>query len=715
MGASGGNKVDLFSAELVDYFLFSATGSNLFAGLLGAFGNLAKVAIGLGLVIFVHELGHFLAAKACGVKVEKFYVGFDVPIRLGPIKIPPRLFRFRRGETEYGIGAIPLGGYVRMLGQDDNPSNAQAEAERIRSGPSGELDPRSYPAKPVWQRMIIISAGVIMNLIFAVIFAALAFTWGVLYTPTMIGEVTPGYPAWNEGITPGGTVIGLGRIENDPSMHFRELRYKVFGHGIKSKTDPLRVVVDYGKEAQEYSVVPTRRHDPKDRESSIGIKAADRAELSLVPGVIPNTASAEVLSDEKFGGAKILTLNGKELPQDDQSDHRLAAPIHFAESNQLDQPMELKLLLKDSKQEETVIVPPQKEKTFGFLWRVGPVSGVMKDSPADKAGLKAGDRIVKVNDQDNLNALSLWHLLFNTRDAMELTVERINEAGKSETVTLKTEAASDNNAVGMSQYFDSFGVAHWGIAFTAADTLADFDGSPVGDATALQSGDKILKVQLQWPDNKPGKTLVSEDLKVKGYSLDRFHTPADLTSEIQYLPLDVVAKVSFEREGRVQETTVKLIESADRYWPERGFAMAALERIHNAHSVGNALSLGLRETGAKLTDVFEFLQLLVTGRISMKMFGGPLGIVYIANSEAAQGIPRLLLFLTLLSANLAVLNFLPIPALDGGHMVFLAAEWIRGKPVDEQLQIRLTVVGVLGLLTMLVIASINDITHLVGG
>ena len=80
----------------------------------------------------VHELGHFLVAKMCGVKCEKFYVGFDVPIKIGPIQFPRTLFRKQWGETEYGIGIVPLGGYVKMLGQDDNPANTAKEAERIR-------------------------------------------------------------------------------------------------------------------------------------------------------------------------------------------------------------------------------------------------------------------------------------------------------------------------------------------------------------------------------------------------------------------------------------------------------------------------------------------------------------------------------------------------------------------------------------------------------
>ena len=94
--------------------------------------NALKAVIALGLVIFVHELGHFLVAKLCGVKCEKFYVGFDVPIKLGPWRLPRSIVKFQRGETEYGVGIIPLGGYVKMLGQDDNPANAAAEAERIK-------------------------------------------------------------------------------------------------------------------------------------------------------------------------------------------------------------------------------------------------------------------------------------------------------------------------------------------------------------------------------------------------------------------------------------------------------------------------------------------------------------------------------------------------------------------------------------------------------
>lgn len=84
-------------------------------------------------------------------------------------------------------------------------------------------------------------------------------------------------------------------------------------------------------------------------------------------------------------------------------------------------------------------------------------------------------------------------------------------------------------------------------------------------------------------------------------------------------------------------------------------------------------------------------------------------IAKIAGGEAAQGLPRLLIFLTFLSANLAVLNFLPIPALDGGHMVFLLVEGVTGKPVNEQVQGALTLVGVACLLSLMIFVLGNDI------
>ena len=183
-----------------------------------------KVGCGLGFVIFVHELGHFLVAKACGVKCEKFYLGFDI--------YGLKFCKFQWGETEYGIGILPLGGYVKMLGQDDNPARMAEETRRSKLQPVGAgvgatsdslgatgsaivsdhapplthgdlpsepvsdphepYDPRSYMAQSVPKRMAIISAGVIMNVIFAFVMASIAYGLGVKEVPCIVRGVIPG-------------------------------------------------------------------------------------------------------------------------------------------------------------------------------------------------------------------------------------------------------------------------------------------------------------------------------------------------------------------------------------------------------------------------------------------------------------------------------------------------------------------------------------------
>ncbi|MEX0773344.1 MAG: RIP metalloprotease RseP [Balneolales bacterium] len=117
------------------------------------------------ILVLVHELGHFLAAKAFGMRVEQFSIGF-----------PPRLFGKKVGETDYCVSGTPLGGYVKIAGMMDESMDASFENE--------EPKPWEYRSKPVWQRVIVITAGVIMNMILAyVIFTGVVYTYGVNQIP----------------------------------------------------------------------------------------------------------------------------------------------------------------------------------------------------------------------------------------------------------------------------------------------------------------------------------------------------------------------------------------------------------------------------------------------------------------------------------------------------------------------------------------------------
>jgi regulator of sigma E protease len=147
----------------------------------------------LGLLIFVHELGHFLAAKRSGIKVERFSLGF-----------PPNLVSKKIGETEYCIGAVPLGGYVKMKG--DVPDFADDKTE-----PSGEAG--EFMSAPVWKRAIVIFSGPLMNFITAILlFMIMVWAWGnpqVRPDSTEIGSVIPDTPAYKAGLKEGDRILSV--------------------------------------------------------------------------------------------------------------------------------------------------------------------------------------------------------------------------------------------------------------------------------------------------------------------------------------------------------------------------------------------------------------------------------------------------------------------------------------------------------------------------
>lgn len=144
----------------------------------------------LGVLIFVHEFGHFVFAKLLGVKVLKFSLGFG-----------PKVIGKTRGETEYVISAVPLGGYVKMLGQEDMPVEGQEIPEEEKH--------RAFNFQPVWKRFVIVLAGPLFNLFFAAVVFFLVFVNGVPYLLPDVGEVTADSPASKVGLMKGDIISDI--------------------------------------------------------------------------------------------------------------------------------------------------------------------------------------------------------------------------------------------------------------------------------------------------------------------------------------------------------------------------------------------------------------------------------------------------------------------------------------------------------------------------
>jgi regulator of sigma E protease len=225
----------------------------------------ALAAAGFAALIILHELGHFMAAKAVGMRVERFYLFF-----------PPAVAKFRRGETEYGVGAIPLGGFVKISGMN----------------PDEELPPevahRAYYRQPVWKRIVTIAAGPAMNLLIAfVLLFALAF--GARQLNDTVGDIVPGSPAAAH-LQTGDRILAVdGKSFPDASTNERLARFaRLVGHhkcpgkqtnGCRAKT-PVQLRIERNGQVRSLAIRP--EYDPAIERTRIGFSYGSRP---LNPGV----------------------------------------------------------------------------------------------------------------------------------------------------------------------------------------------------------------------------------------------------------------------------------------------------------------------------------------------------------------------------------------------------------------------------------------------
>jgi regulator of sigma E protease len=259
----------------------------------------------LGVLIFVHELGHFLAAKALGVKVERFSLGF-----------PPKLFGRKYGETEYMLSWIPLGGYVKMYGENTDETNEIPPEEQHRS----------FSHKPAWARFLIVLAGPAFNFLFALLVFWIMFAIdGVPHLTPEVGKVRPDMPAAAAGILPGDKIVS---INSRPVQYWEDVLLLVRDH----QGRPVELVVERRGSTMTFSLMPNLVGTPnifgeEEQIPMIGIEAS--GEL-IVEKINP-------LSAIYYGGARtwelteLTVLSVVKLIQGKLSPKTLGGPIFIAQ------------------------------------------------------------------------------------------------------------------------------------------------------------------------------------------------------------------------------------------------------------------------------------------------------------------------------------------------------------------------------------------------
>jgi len=212
----------------------------------------------LGVLIFIHEFGHFLLAKICGVRVDVFSLGF-----------PPKLLHKQVGETDYRLSIVPLGGYVKLLGENPNDEIPP------------ELEPRSFLHHSLWHRFLIVLAGPAFNFLFAILALFLVFAFaGIPYATTEVGEVTQDSPAAQAGLQKGDQILA---VAGQPVRRWDELSPKIKESG----EHPVTLEVKRGEKVWQVTVTPQRQEitdafGGKVSAVLIGIRAADAFAIDRV-------------------------------------------------------------------------------------------------------------------------------------------------------------------------------------------------------------------------------------------------------------------------------------------------------------------------------------------------------------------------------------------------------------------------------------------------
>lgn len=610
------------------------------------FLRILQVVCGIGLVVFVHELGHFLAARLCKVRVEVFSLG-----------IGPRLFGWRRGDTLYQIAALPLGGYCRMAGE-----------ERRWDGLPPQPD--DLPAKSVEARFFIYSAGVLMNVAFVLVTYPILFSIGVPFLEPRIGGVAPGSPAWEAGVEPEMEVLAVNGTE---VYEFNQIPTEVILGGGSA----VRLLVQGPADGAQREFVIQPELDEVRGFYVIGVESA-----------IVRADGYPVLDVSEGTPAYVAGLRGGELLLGVEGGVPGLTPREQLE-NAISTGQPAPLRVRDDAGERTVLLTPEAMEGAPEQRRVGirpprnHVVGVRAGSVAAAIGLLEDDRLLAVNGRAILRNGDLQLGLLERVDSAS-TFSLLRGVGR---LDLEGPVLSEEAALALANDL--------ALRVDVENAWITIQPDEAGALAGLRDGDRVLEVN-------GAETAVWQDI------FDGVQMAATRREPVRF-------RVERQEPGG-GPPSYPLIEVEPKAVPPAlyGIAFQSAQYTYQSPTAFEAIRFGFYSSWQTLEDMWASLKRLVDGSVSARQnLGGPIAIAQVSYTVAGSGWSTFFFFLCFISMNLAVLNVLPIPVLDGGHLFFLIVEKIKGSPVSDRVLGYSQMVGVVLLLSLMVFVTYNDIVRMI--
>lgn len=604
-----------------------------------------EIAIGLGLLILVHELGHFLAARKFGVLVRRFAIFLGPPI-----------VKWKRGETEYSIRAIPFGGFVDMPGEqpDDEAKD----------------DPRALCNKPVWQRAIVFSSGVAMNLALAVVLFAVAPMLGIQAQTPVIGTVVPGLPAEKAGLEVLDRIVA---VNGEPVQSFLDVRMII---SLTDADDEVSVTVERAIEGatEPKRITRTMRTEAGSFAPVIGIEPlASTRVFQVIPGSHAAQAGLE-------RGDRVLRVNGKPtetwLEVEKQLKDKPSGPVD--------------LTVERGGEDHVLTVRPDELATYEFgMLPPTLVAGVERNSPAEAAGVRQGDWILKADGFEWPTTDELKESVQKAGPGGEVTLHLFRKGwlfwpDRTIDVACKVARLGDDRQ-------PRIGVA---LGYVIGPPLLVAGVEPDGPAAAagFHRGDRIL-------------ALLEKPVKPDDWE--------DVYRRLREAAVENPVPVVVERGGAEQT----LLYQVGATPPERvsldGVVSEPLYvRLPRVTNPLSAIRRGFRQAYLWVLRSYGNLKQLLRQQIKPTAVGGPVSIVAGSLEMASKGIGTLMEFWAMIGVFVAVLNFLPLPPFDGGHVLFLAIEKIKGSPVGMKVRNFIWTVAWIGILLLFVLITWQDIARI---
>lgn len=691
---------------------------------LARFGDLVLVVLGFSLIIVIHELGHFVAARWAGIRVLAFAVGFG-----------PALVSFRRGlgwrrgssepeykraeaegrlpagasPTEYRLNILPFGGYVKMLGQDDMNPTARSH------------EPDSYQSCLPWKRMIVISAGVVANVITAAILFVVVFMAGLKTEPAKVGMVEAGSPAASAvarnaaalGVTEPGLKSGdeIVLIDGEEPLSFNDvvLASAMAKRGRTVEISVRRRGVDG---VLHFPVAPVE--DPLTKLLFIGIRPAESTRLRTTPREEGRLQFMQIMAERGLPGVEPgMTLKSigdapvESLAQVfravDESGGRTLPVVFESEDGR-----EVRLALPSDPRmmRDRFLVGEDEAIEARHLLGLMPVMAVEdvgKDSRGYQAGMRTGDVFSRLGalEWPSVPAGISEVRAHRGRD-IRVSVVRKDGEGRWVEHDLGNVPVSRDGKIGFLP-FDSSSLGAWvGTAYTRSDNT--------WDTPRIAAGSRIVAVNGQ-------PTATMRDVRRAMYEIAKAGGAGASAKLSIESPLQAADGSRAMQEIEWSLNTAAVTALMTNPW-EPALEVSQFEPeqiVLKAEGPIDAISMGVRETHRVMLTTYVTFARLFQGTIKVSHLKGPVGIAHVGTILAERGWVWLLFFMAIISVNLAVINFLPIPIADGGHFVFLLYEQITGKPVSAAVQNVAAIAGLVLLAAVFLIVTFNDIQNLFRG